>query len=267
MGRSPERAIGESKDRVRYPRVRLISLLLLGAVLVLQEPVRRSTLVLLRFPFTLTKTSAIALLTLPQLPGLAEENARLRAELAQQQLALAQLHETLRHLQQGQALLRSAQTHEGIPASVIARSTVPSQQTVVIDKGSHDGLTMESVIVDASGVIGRVTELHDAASLVLLLTDSESRVAGLIERSRESGLLVGRGRGQCELIYLDVDADIAEGDRVLTAGLNGSFPKGLLLGMITRVIRDQLTGSTSAWVRPAAPLGRVEDVLCLQLSP
>lgn len=251
---------------MRYPRVRFISVLLLGAALVLQEPVRRSVFVLLRFPFTFTKASVVALLTLPRLPALTEENARLRTELIQQQLASAQLHEALRRVQQSQALLQSAPAHRGVAASVIARSTVPTQHTVVIDRGARDGLTMESVIVDASGVVGRMTELHEAASLVLLLTDSDSRVAGVVERSRESGLLVGRGRGQCEFLYLDVDADVIEGDRILTAGLNGVFPKGLLLGTVTRVVRDQLTGSASAWVRPASPLGRVEEVLCLQPS-
>lgn len=252
---------------MRHPRVRLISVLLLGVVLVLQEPVRRSAFVLLRFPFTFTKASVVALLTLPRLPVLAEENTRLRTELIQQQLTVAQLHEALRRGQQSQALLQNAPSRQGMAASVIARSTIPTQQTVVIDRGSRDGLTMESVLVDASGVVGRITELHEAASLVLLLTDSESRVAGIIERSRESGLLVGRGRGECEFLYLDVDADITEGDRILTAGLNGAFPKGLLLGTVTRVVRDQIIGSTSAWVRPAASLGRVEEVLCLQRSP
>lgn len=248
---------------MRTPRARFISWLLLAALVAFQEPVRRSLLAVLRFPFTLTKAAAVALLTLPRLPGLTEENTRLRMALAQQQVDMSQLHETLRTLQQAQTLLRTTPHQQGIIASIIARSTTPTQHTMVIDQGARDGLSMESVIVDASGVVGRVIELHEAVALVLLLTDPDSRVAGIVERSRESGLLQGSGRGQCEFLYLDAGADITEGDRILTAGLSGSFPKGLVLGTVTRVARNELLGTTSAVVRPAAALGRVEDVLCL----
>jgi rod shape-determining protein MreC len=97
----------------------------------------------------------------------------------------------------------------------------------------------------------------------MLLTDPDSRVAGLVDRSRETGLLVGRAGGRCEFMYLDVDADIQDGDRIVTAGLGGPFPKGLFLGRVARVVRDELTGSARASVVPAARLGRLEEVLCL----
>ena len=98
-----------------------------------------------------------------------------------------------------------------------------------------------------------------------MLTDPESRVAGVVERSRETGLLVGQGNGACELLYLDPDADVKEGDRVVTAGLGGPFPKGLVLGVVTRVIKEEETGTLRAAVRPSVRLGQVEDVLCLPL--
>ena len=88
-------------------------------------------------------------------------------------------------------------------------------------------------------------------------------MAALVERSRETGLVVGRGSGVCELIYLDQDADVQEGDRILTAGLGGTFPKGLVLGTVTRVVRDETSGSARAIVAPAAHLSRLEEVLCI----
>ncbi|MBI3321202.1 MAG: rod shape-determining protein MreC [Candidatus Omnitrophica bacterium] len=156
-----------------------------------------------------------------------------------------------------------APIHQGIVASVIGRSTLPVQQTVLLNKGERDGLSLESVIVHPSGVIGRVMALYPTTCLVMLLTDPDSRVAGLVERSRETGLLVGRGRGLCELIYLDARADINEGDQIVTAGLAGSFLKGVPLGTVTRVVRDEPSGSLSAFVAPAAHVSRLEDVLCL----
>jgi rod shape-determining protein MreC len=244
------------------PRAALISAFLIGA-LAFHAPLRSAALVILRLPFTLVKGAVQVFLMLPRLPGLADENAALRAELVQRQVEASQLREALRRSEQGQALLDRIPSRQGLTASVIGRSTLPAQQTVLLDRGERDGLGLDTVIVDAAGLIGRVIELHPSICLVLLLTDPDSRVAGLVERSRETGVLIGKGWGRCELLYLDADTDIQEGDRVVTAGLGGPFPKGLLLGMVAHVTRDELTGSASASVTPAARLSRLEEVLCL----
>jgi rod shape-determining protein MreC len=217
----------------------------------------------LRFPSTLLTRCVAILLTLPRLPDLSQENAALQAELTRQRLVLAQLQEAARHAQQVGMLQALMPSGDGVVASVISRSTVPIQQMLLLDKGRRHGLTLESAVLDAEGLVGRVVELHEATCLVMLLTDPESRVAGVVERSRESGLLVGQGRGYCELIYLDVEADIQEGDRILTAGLGGIFPKGLRLGTVVRVGRDEQAGTTAAWVKPSARLSRVEEVLVI----
>ena len=242
----------------------LLVVLLVAAVSVPGQPLRGALLTVLRFPFTAARTAVSAVRLLPRLPSLSRENDRLRAELAQRHFETAHLREQLRHVQKRQALLTDAALpRRGIVALVLSRSTLPTQQTVWLDKGGRDGLTVDSVILDAAGVVGRVTELHPSSALVTLLTDPESRAAALVERSRETGLLMGRGRGQCELIYLEAQADLKAGDRVVTAGLGGPFPKGLLLGRVVRVVRDEPSGAASAWVAPAARLGRLEEVLCL----
>lgn len=248
------------------PRVALFSALVVGT-LYFHAPLRHASLRVLRFPFTLVKSAVHVLLLLPRLPSLAQDNASLRAELVERQMEAGQLREALRRSEEGRQLLDAVPSHRGLTASVIGRSTLPAQQTVLLDRGERDGLSLESVIVDASGLIGRVIEVHASDCLVLLLTDPESRVAGLVERSRETGLLVGKGWGHCELIYLDAAADIQEGDRILTAGLGGPFPKGLLLGTVVRVSRDEATGSARAVVRPAAELSRLEEVLCVPPAP
>ena len=247
---------------MRAFRVVFISALLLGAVCVFQAPVRRSTLAVLRFPFTLVKGAVSLVMVLPRLPSLAAENERLRADVIQARAEAAGLREELRHLRQSDALHETAPMH-AVVASVLSRSTIPTQQTVLLDKGKRDGLTLEGAVIDAGGVIGRITELHASTCLVTLLTDADSRIAGLVERSRESGLLVGRGDGRCEFIYLDIDADVEVEDRILTAGFGGPLPKGLRLGTVTRVDRDEASGTTRVIVRPSAHVGRLEEVLCL----
>jgi len=247
---------------VRAFRLSLIGALLLGAVCIFQEPVRRSTLAFLRFPFALVKAAVSLIVVLPRLPSLTTDNNRLRAELIQSRADAARLREDLRHVRQSHALLEAAPVN-GVVASVLSRSTIPTQHTVLLDHGTRHGVGLNSAVIDAEGVIGRVTELHPATCLVTLVTDADSRIAGLVERSRESGLLVGRGHGQCEFIYLDLHADIEVEDRILTAGFGGPLPKGLPLGTVTRVERDEASGTTRAIVRPAAHVGRLEEVVCL----
>jgi len=250
---------------VRNPsRARLTGVLLVAASLAFLEPLRASALTALRLPFSVVKTGILILAALPRLPSLARENASLRTALMQRQVDTAQLGDTLRHMEQAGALLAATPAQRrGIVALVIGRSTIPTQQTVLLNRGSRHGLTQETVIMDASGLIGRVMELHPTTALVMLLTDPESRVAGLVERSRETGSLVGRGRGRCDFIYLDAEADLEAGDRVVTAGLGGPFPKGVLLGTVVHVGRDEQVGAAWASVEPAAHLGRLEEVLCL----
>ena len=249
---------------MRYPsRLLVLGALAVGAVLVLHEPVRRSTLAVLRFPFAVATTGVQILVNVPRIPSLTRENASLRAELLQRQLALARLQEMARHDEQAKAL--SATPSAGVMADVIGRSMIPTQQTLLLNRGQRQGLALGAAVVHVSGVVGRITELHPTTALITLLTDPESRVAGLIERSRETGLLVGEGRGACTFLYLDADADIKEGDEIVTAGLGGPFPKGLLLGTVARVVKDEGAGTVWATVRPAARLGQVEEVLCLPM--
>jgi rod shape-determining protein MreC len=222
----------------------------------------------LRLPFTLLRGAVAAVAGLPHLPGWRQEREQLRQQLLQQQIALAQAQEALRQADAARGLAAAVPgAPRGLIASIIGRSLLPTQQTVLLNRGAADGLAMGSVIVDAEGVIGRVLDVQRATALVLLLTDPDSRLAGLIERSRETGLLVGQGHGRCEFIYLDAEADVAAGDRLVTAGLGGSFPKGLLLGTVQRVLRDETLGTTTAVVRPAARLSRLEQVLCLPPLP
>ena len=250
---------------MRVPsRVRLVSVLLVGAALIFLHPLRQGTLTLLRLPFTVVKGGVAILLTLPRLPALTRENAELRAQVMRQETEHATLREALRGAEQAGTLLAATPSQRrGIVARVVGRSTIPTQQTVLLDQGQRHGLTVESVILDESGLVGRVTELFPTTALVTLLTDPDSRIAGLVERSRETGLLVGRGRGRCEFIYLEADTDLEAGDRIVTAGLGGPFPKGVLLGTAVRVVRDERVGAAWASVEPAARLGRLEEVLCL----
>jgi rod shape-determining protein MreC len=251
---------------VRAPsrRILILGALAVAGSLALHQPLRHAALTLLRLPFTCVRAAAAILLELPRLPGLAQENRQLREELMRQRVEAARLREAARRAEQAGALLAASPfAAQALVASVIGRSTLPAQQTVLLDAGERLGLTLDTVVMDAAGLIGRVVDVQPETALILLLTDAESRVAAVVERSRETGLLIGRGGGRCELIYLEAEADVQAGDQVVTAGLGGPFPKGLPLGTVVGVARDERSGSTSASVKPSARLGKAEEVLCL----
>ena len=241
----------------------ILVVLAVGGALLCADLSRQVILTVLRGPFRIVRAAATTITLLPRLPGLVQENAALRAQLMQQQVDAAQLREAFRAATQAQVLLTLPTDRPRVVARVLARSVIPTQHALLIDRGRSEGLTPGAVIVDADGVVGRVVEAQGDSSLVLLVTDPDSRIAAMVERSRETGLLVGRGAGACQLLYLDPDADVREQDRVLTAGLGGAFPKGLLLGVVEHVTRDQVSGTASAKVVPVAGLGRLEEVLCL----
>ena len=254
------------RESIRSQPVRLwlAGVLLVGGSFLLHAPARHLFLTVLRAPFRITTGTVKILLNLPSLPALSAENERLRHELTERESEVARLREAVRHGERAAVLQETAGgVGPSLVAQVIGRSAVPTQHTVLLDQGSRQGLSRDTILVDAAGVVGRVAEAHPSTALAMLLTDPESRVAALVERSRESGLLAGRGSGRCELIYLEIDADVQPGDRVVTAGLGGAFPKGLLLGIIDRVTRDQQAGTSTASVAPAARLGQLEEVLCV----
>lgn len=203
---------------------------------------------------------------LPQVPHLEIELARLRAALTQRQLDVVQLQEALRHQTRAARLQQAVEGTRGPVARVIGRTILPTEHVIVLDRGSREGVAREGVLVDVAGVAGRIVEVHPTTSLGSLLTDPNSRIACLVERSREGALLVGTGGLQGRLEYLDLDADVEAGDRVVTAGLGGSFPKGLLLGVVTKVQRDERNARVIAWVRPAVRVNQLEEVLCLPPS-
>lgn len=223
---------------------------------------RGAVLSVLELPLTVLRGAAAALINLPRVPELLRDHDRLAQESAQRQVEVAQLREALRQAEVARGL-SEVWPAEGLLASVVGRSLEPTQHSLVLNRGARDGLRPGSVLLDQSGVVGRVAEVSGGHATALLITDVRSRLGGLVERSREMGLVVGRGRGLCELIYLEADADVEPGDQVVTAGLSEDLPKGLALGTVVRVARDASQGSARAWVRPAARLGRLEDVWCL----
>lgn len=189
-----------------------------------------------------------------QVDGLSREAAALR----EQALAIARLERLLGFAGQS--------TSRALAARVIGRDISGWFGTIIIDRGSRDGVRRNAPVVTPDGVVGRVIEVTPSASRVLLIADARSAVSVLVQRSRDAGVVEGRGEAILHMKYLSRTTQVAAGDVVVTSGLGGVFPRGLVVGRIVKVIREEGALLQEAVVEPAASLDRLEEALVL-LSP
>lgn len=240
---------------VPRPRLALIVLAGLAVAALAARPLRRVVWTVVRVPLSIVESTARVVALLPRLPSLLSDHAALHARLAAQQLELLHAREALRL----QAQRLDADTTHLVRASILVPPLLPTQHMITLDRGSRTGLAIDMVLLAPDGLVGRVVEVYPTTGVAMLLTDPNSRIACRIERSREVGLLTGAGQRLCRLIYLDVEADVTVGDRVVTAGIGGSWMKGLIVGTVESV-HQQPHASPAVWVKPAVTLSRLEDV-------
>ena len=147
-------------------------------------------------------------------------------------------------------------------AHVIARDLSNWESSVLVDKGSKDGVQKGDPVVAASGVLGRVAEASGASSRVMLLTDPQFSVAGKIKSSQQSVLVSGSLNGRVRIRYAQAQDSIQPGDEVVTSRLSASFPENLLIGQVAEAHPD-VEGSEEFTVVPAADTSNLQEVLIL----
>jgi rod shape-determining protein MreC len=149
-----------------------------------------------------------------------------------------------------------------IAVQIIGKELSPASSTVTINKGSNDQIQKDMAVITADGVVGRVQAVLPGTSKVFLLTDPGSTVAVMVQRNREEGLLEGK-LVNCALKYVSYYADIQEGDLVVTSGLDGIYPKGLAVGTVTKVVKQEAVAFQTVVVEPAVRFSRLEEALVL----
>ncbi len=194
------------------------------------------------------------------------EDAQLKAQIERLRLEQASLAEDARQGQRLEQLLGFQQhyIYRTVPAQVIGSSGTEQSRTLYIDKGSQDGLGPDMPVVTGDGIVGKLRDVFDHKSLVLLVSDPTSGVGVVLETTRTRGILKGGPFGQVEVINVSPDGRIKAGDRILTSGGDQIFPRGLPVGTVERVTpdpdRDPLV---DLMVQPAANLSRLEEVLVI----
>jgi rod shape-determining protein MreC len=193
------------------------------------------------------------------------ENARLRKELEGLSRERGELREQATAAQRLERLLelRGQIAYRSLAAQVIGRDPSRWFGTLLLDRGSRDGVRRNAPVVAADGVVGRVIEVTRTASRVLLVSDSRSAIGVVLQRSRDLAVVEGRSDRVLHLKYLSQTAQVLPGDLVVTSGQGGVFPKGLVVGRITRVTREEGELLQEAEVEPVTGLDRLEEVLIL----
>jgi rod shape-determining protein MreC len=202
------------------------------------------------------------------LVGARRENEMLRDRVAVLERDLVQLAEVQQNSSRLADLLRfrSLVLGPALGARVIARDPLPWFHTFTIDLGSADGVREGMAVLAPQGVVGRITKVSRMAARVMLLTDNNSGIDAVVQRSRARGIVQGTQDGGCRMNYLRRDVDVLPGDRVVTSGLDGIFPKGVVIGEIAGMTLEHRGLLQSATIHPSVQIGALEEVLIVDAT-
>jgi rod shape-determining protein MreC len=197
------------------------------------------------------------------LAGFRSENERLRKRIQSLEIEKQRLLEAeATNLRLKRQLdFRSHLTGAAITATIIANSASSWFQSCTIDKGSADGVLKGMAVVTPLGVVGQVVSVTARTAKVLLLTDPNSGIDVLVQRTRSRGIVSGSLENGTVLKYVKRSEDIQAGDRLITSGLDGVFPKGMMVGAVIKVRKQHLGLFQFIEVLPAVQSARVEEVL------
>ena len=163
--------------------------------------------------------------------------------------------------------LQSRYSSTSIVAQVFARDASNWFNTILVDRGQRDGISKDMAVVTADGIVGRVIEVSSHTAKVLLITDPNSALDVIVQRSRSQGIIEGKVEEICILKYVQKSDDVQVGDKVITSGLGGIFPKGLMTGTVCKVDPKYPGIFQYIEVTPAVDLSRLEEVLILKEEP
>jgi len=199
------------------------------------------------------------------LVGVQRENARLRAELAReetQRARLAELEAENLHLSD-MLELKQALALNSAAANVIGGDASGLARTLVLAGGAGQGFEAGMAVLSTEGVVGKLIAVGPSSSRVLLINDHNSALDAFDQRSRVRGIVAGVVDDGLVMKYVDRSEDVKSGDTIVTSGLDGIFPRGLLVGEVTSVVREGPGLFLTVNIAPAADFRRLEQVLVI----
>ncbi|MES2736332.1 MAG: rod shape-determining protein MreC [Verrucomicrobiota bacterium] len=203
---------------------------------------------------------------------LKRENERMQIEVERLRIISQKYAQVLEENNKLRDLIefKQAAPFKSTAARVIKRVSSTWWNSMIIDKGSLDGLATDSPVISASGLIGKIGKLAPHMAEIILLTDEMCRVSAKIEGTLEQGIISGERAGldmrpDLRLRFLNKNILINPGAHVLSTGEGGVFPAGLLIGRVKRFENRDLSGE--AIVEPAVDFSSLEYVFVVAMQP
>ena len=197
--------------------------------------------------------------------GMAQQRiAELEEQLARRQVELIRLREAASDYERLVDLLgyiSALDEQEFITADVIAVELTGIARSLVINRGTRDGIAIGMPVATDLGLVGRIIEVGANAAQVQLINDENSSVSTRLQTTRAHGSIIGRASGALRLTMVDLDEEIRSGDLVITSGLGGNFPADIVVGQVTSVRQFEFELFQEAEVRSLIDFDALEFVL------
>ena len=196
-----------------------------------------------------------------------DENKTLSAELQQARALNHQLEEAALSNERLRRLFELQRTMPQplIAAQVVGKDPSPWFQSILLDKGGGEGVEKGWPVINPDGVVGIVVEVTTHYCKVMLITDPNSAVDALIQKSRARGIIKGGASGSCLLNYVLRKYTVSAGDVVVSSGMDGVFPKGLPIGEVAATVKQEAGIFQDVTVSPYVDFERLEEVLIVPL--
>jgi rod shape-determining protein MreC len=201
------------------------------------------------------------------LVGLEEENRRLKKQNERLAGQLIQYQEGHREALRLRQLLNIKEQLHAAPviAEVIDHERSSVFKSILINRGTAHGLNVGLPVLNDQGIVGRITECAWHVCRAMLIVDRNSNVSALLQEGRAQGVLQGDGAAGCRLKYIPKTEEVSVGDAVISSGMGGIFPKGVLLGVVAAVDKREGAFFQRIDVQPSVDFGKLEEVLVLNL--
>ncbi|MEE8074820.1 MAG: rod shape-determining protein MreC [Candidatus Binatia bacterium] len=191
------------------------------------------------------------------------ENQSLKGRIVELEARMEGLleSEAINHRLQKLLDLKTRVPGRSVSAAVIGNSASTWFQSLTINKGENDGIRKGMAVISSVGIVGQVVVVARRIAKVLLITDRSSGVDVISRRSRARGIVSGSLDNGPVMKYVKRNEDIREGDRLITSGLDGIFPKGLLVGTVGKVRKESNGHFQHVEVALAVDPSQIEEVL------
>lgn len=203
---------------------------------------------------------------LNDLGQLRERIAELEEQLARRQIESIQLREAASDYERLIDLLTytsALENQEFLTADVIAVEQTGIARSVIINRGTRDGIAVGMPVTTDLGLVGRIIDVSANAAQVQLINDENSAVSSRLQTSRAHGSIIGQASGVLRLTMVDLDEEIRQGDLVITSGLGGNFPADIVVGQVTSVRQFEFELFQEAEVRSLIDFETLEFVLVI----